>query len=421
MTKISNMKIILFIVFSSTITGYAQEKLNQEEVEFYISNLSKVDDNHSWEIDYFIKHRIVEAVSNLEQYFWQQNCDNQQYFLEGLYFLGSSLTHQYALALFDSLSIQEKEFYDPTEKYNSIDCGDLLYEKIFCIRILYRSGDYSKTDEVFELIEREKEQGSSYITGINLLPFIIRYRPDLKEQAKQELMQAISETTDDRAMFAYSLALSSAFDEEEIPEIVQIFKNSSSPQVKRALMQFYFSRYENKFDLNGLVKESLLTEPNEELRLLYVKVLLLGFATPSDYEFIKNYYQNENNDTIKSLIQYEINSFIPAPIDTSYSVIDLLNNLNNYIDSVSAYAWLGDLSFSNELKNILTTAKTNLQNGDSLACRVQVKSFRDLVDNVYKDSLNSNARFVTIEGWKFLYWNVQYIIDRLPTDDWKKE
>ena len=186
-------------------------------------------------------------------------------------------------------------------------------------------------------------------------------------------------------------------------------------------MQFYFSRYENKFDLNGLVKESLLTEPNEELRLFYVKVLLLGFATPSDYEFIKNYYQNENNDTIKSLIQYEINSFIPAPIDTSDSVIDLLNNLNNYIDSVSAYNWLYNLTFSNELKNILTTAKTNLQNGDSLACRVQVKLFQDLVHNVYKDSLNSDARFVTIEGWKFLYWNAQYIIDLLPADAWKKE
>ena len=405
--------IILIIFLFVSVKGFSQE-LTQTDLEFYISNLSKIDDNHSWEINYFIKHRIVEAIPNLEQYFWQQKCDNQRYYLEGLYFLGSSLTHQYALALFDSLSTPEKEFYDPTEKYNSIECGDLLRARVFCIQILYRLGDYSKTNDVFELIQREKEQESYLIAGINLLPFIIRYRPDLKEQAKQELMQAISETTDDQAMFAYSLALSSAFDEEEIPEIVQIFKNSLSPQVKRAFMEFYFSRYEDKFDLNGLVRESLLIEPNDELRLYYVKVLLLGFATPSDYNFIKNYYQSESNDTIKALIQYEINSFIPAPIDTAYSVIDLLNNLTNYIDSVSSYTWLGDLAFSNELKTILTTAKTNLQNGDSLACRVQVKVFQDLVDNVYKDSLNTDPRFVTIEGWKFLYWNAQYILDRLP-------
>ena len=178
MRRTSIIKITVFIVIATTISGYTQTKLNQEDVEFYISNLSKVDDIHSWEIDYFIENRIVEAVPNLEQYFWQQNCDNKRYFLEGLYFLGSSLTHQYALALFDSLSVTEKEFYDPAEKYNSIDCGDLLREKVFCIQILYRLGDYSKTDEVFELIEREKEQGSSEIAGINLLPFIIKYRPD---------------------------------------------------------------------------------------------------------------------------------------------------------------------------------------------------------------------------------------------------
>jgi len=409
------MKFILTILISLLIiiNNYSQE-LTREEIEFYISNLSKVDDDHFMEINYFISHRIVEAVPNLEQYFWQQNCENQQYFLEGLYYLGSSLTHQYALALFDSLSKPQKEKYDPTEKYNWFDCHDILRSKVDCIEILYSLGDYSKTDEVFELIEREKEQGSSEIDGISLLPFIIRYRPDIKDLAKQELMQAISTATNDRAMFSYSLSLSSAFDEEEIPEIIQIFKNSSSPQVKRALMEFYFSRYEDKFDLDGLVKESLLTEPNDELRLFFVKVLLLGIATPSDYEFVKNYYNNEPNDTIKSLILYEVNSFQPPPPDKLKSTDNLINYLQDYIDSVYTYTWLGNLNFSNELKNILTTAKTNLQNGDSLACRVQVQTFQDLVDNVYKDSLNTDQRFVTIEGWKFLYWNAQYILDRLP-------
>jgi hypothetical protein len=91
-----------------------------------------------------------------------------------------------------------------------------------------------------------------------------------------------------------------------------------------------------------------------------------------------------------------------------------MDNLLNVVNEIIIYSWLGDLSFSNELKKILTTAKTNLQNGDSLACRVQVKAFQDLVDNVYKDSLNTDPRFVTIEGWKFLYWNAHYILDRLP-------
>jgi hypothetical protein len=90
-------------------------------------------------------------------------------------------------------------------------------------------------------------------------------------------------------------------------------------------------------------------------------------------------------------------------------------------DTLLLYNWLADNTFASELKAKLNTAKTNLQAEDSLACRVQVKAFQDLVDNVYKDSLNTDARFVTIEGWKFLYWNAQYILDRLPVDAYKKE
>ncbi|MFN3694107.1 MAG: hypothetical protein ACK4UV_03785, partial [Ignavibacterium sp.] len=227
-------------------------------------------------------------------------------------------------------------------------------------------------------------------------------------------MNAISIAADDRAMFFYSIALSSSFDEENIPEVIQLFRNTTSPQVKRALLEFYFSNYEDKFDLSGLIKESLPTEPNDELRLYYTKVLLLGFATLSDYAFVKNYLNSENNDTIRTLIEYELKSFLPPPIEKDDTLEYKINNLIDYVDSVSVYTWLGDQQFKDELHSILQSAKSNLQAGDSLACAVQVKAFQDLVDNVYKDSLNADPRFVTIEGWKFLYWNAQYILDRLP-------
>ncbi len=142
--------------------------------------------------------------------------------------------------------------------------------------------------------------------------------------------------------------------------------------------------------------------------------MLDSFGTPSDYIFVTEYLQNEPNDTIKSVIQFEIDIFQPPLPDSTKSTNDLLNNLFNYVDSVSFYTWLGDLQFKSDLQSILQSAKTNLQSGDSLACRVQVKSFQDSVDNVYADSLNTDPRFVTLEGWKFLYWNAQYILDRLP-------
>jgi len=121
-----------------------------------------------------------------------------------------------------------------------------------------------------------------------------------------------------------------------------------------------------------------------------------------------------NYDLLKKRINYFKTNFIPINDIGFSNFSEYIDFTSNLVDTTVNYNWLGDLTFSNELKSILTTAKTNLQNGDSLACRVQIKEFQDLVDNVYKDSLNTDPRFVTIEGWKFLYWNAQYILDRLP-------
>jgi hypothetical protein len=98
-------------------------------------------------------------------------------------------------------------------------------------------------------------------------------------------------------------------------------------------------------------------------------------------------------------------------ITSSDGIIDTIISVT---DQTFKQNWLSDLKFKNDLQSIMQSAKINLLAGDSLACRVQVKEFQDLVDNVYKDSLNTDPRFVTIEGWKFLYWNAQYILDRLP-------
>ncbi len=163
-------------------------------------------------------------------------------------------------------------------------------------------------------------------------------------------------------------------------------------------------------------------ELDDDLRSDYIPYLfegdidfsISGYLSPMWINFIKNWFYVETNDVALFHIRSSLEDFQPARPDSTTPISDMIDSLLFILDTVKSYFWLGDLSFSNEIKNILTTAKTNLQNGDSLACRVQVKAFQDLVDNVYKDSLNTDQRFVTIEGWKFLYWNAQYILNRLP-------
>ncbi|KAB2845467.1 MAG: hypothetical protein F9K42_12705 [Ignavibacterium sp.] len=178
----------------------------------------------------------------------------------------------------------------------------------------------------------------------------------------------------------------------------------------------------NKEDQPRLSRMALLSETNVELLSYYLpavhditsKNVSAKYSSPNWVYFLNELSNTMHHDLLKKRISYFRTNFIPINEISLFDSSQQIGYVYNLIDTVSNYTWLGDLNFKNELKNILTTAKTNLQNGDSLACRVQVKAFQDLVDNVYKDSLNTDARFVTIEGWKFLYWNAQYILDRLP-------
>ncbi|HOJ07588.1 MAG: hypothetical protein D8M51_10965 [Ignavibacteriae bacterium] len=204
---------------------------------------------------------------------------------------------------------------------------------------------------------------------------------------------------------------------------IEILKNRFYSTTGNLRLEYF--RDLKTVDRDGTLERSIygiLNEPIDSIRKEYLpdpnRIHSYYFSEYLKPEFI-NFLLEQANTLDHSSVTYMLVSrylheYTPAIPDSITTTNDLLNNLYNYVDSVFNYTWLGDLNFSNELKNILTTAKTNLQNGDSLACRVQVQTFQDLVDNVYKDSLNTDARFVTIEGWKFLYWNAQYILDRLP-------
>jgi len=187
----------------------------------------------------------------------------------------------------------------------------------------------------------------------------------------------------------------------------------------------YFRELE-VLDKEGQVERSIFAlknEPNDTFRVEYLPIpykvlnwrdISKRYLEPKFVNFLTGLDISDTSSSTYQVKRYFLLTFIPIKPDSTKSINDLLDNLNNYLDSVSVYGWFGELSFSNTLKSILGTAKTNLQNGDSIACAIDVKSFQDNIDYVYKDSLNIDPRFVTLEGWKFLYWNAQYILDRLP-------
>ena len=114
----------------------------------------------------------------------------------------------------------------------------------------------------------------------------------------------------------------------------------------------------------------------------------------------------------KKHITEEIKDYKPPIIEGS--VLLALDSLKNYTYQCSQLQWIDNLSFVNSITNYLITAKTKLQAGDSVGCYQSVKQFQNGVNAEYRDTLNTTPNFVTIEGWKFLYYNSQYILERLP-------
>jgi hypothetical protein len=93
----------------------------------------------------------------------------------------------------------------------------------------------------------------------------------------------------------------------------------------------------------------------------------------------------------------------------------MIDTLFSYIQQCVSLDWLGDANFVKELDNHLTNAKKHLARQDSLKCAREVEMFQAKINKEYKEAGNKDNRFVTIEGWKFLYYNAQYIIERLIT------
>ncbi len=292
--------------------------------------------------------------------------------------------------------------------------------KLFIIRKLTEVDIFSYYDFIIQGIQsaNEEEKNIWYYT-LSLYGADPLYKNEVSQILEQRIRAFVVNNEMDRTYWFSLIKNVSEFDKASAIRILEeYFFNSTGSEREEYYIEL------GLLDIEGQperAKFALLNEQDDNFRKNYIprpRYVWDGFYSkifldPSFIKFLNELELQPGSETY--FIRKSFNNvYRPIKFDSSSSVEQNINSVINLIDTTFNYNWLGDLSFSNELKNILTTAKTNLQVGDSLACRIQVKAFQDLVANVYKDSLNTDARIVTIEGWKFLYWNAQYILDRLP-------
>jgi hypothetical protein len=163
------------------------------------------------------------------------------------------------------------------------------------------------------------------------------------------------------------------------------------------------------------IKEELDTTGNIlTFRLIYYRVLLESrqlWAYKYVLDLFKGNIYPADQTNIHSLLEnykYDVLYSFDADIK------EQMDSVRNSLSQLQIYNWLGNNNFIAELNGYLASAKNKLAINDSINCARQIKSFQQAIDREYRDSANSTPAFVTIEGWKFLYYNAQYILDHLP-------
>ncbi len=400
------MKKIFYLFLIALNFSLLAQTLSQEEKQNIIDNL---DSSKYWirekAIVDIITFKISEALPKLEQKIFTQEQDIAEDYLEGLFLFNSPFAIEYAHKFIDTVQYLPGIPGIQPKSQDSFRIRLLQYD---VARLLFKKGDYSKSEFIISWIDSLNPKITAEMS--KLLGQILNNVPQYEVKAKNELLRIANSTDAGEYSTRAVTYLVERYDEQIIPELLNIYSDNNYYLTKR-----YILGYLDNFDYLDY-ENFLKTHFNTDTTLadIILEKLLINFATPSNYVFILENASSALSQFDQQYYATVLQNYEPTPPKTVSTILEYIVYSHLLCDTLQIYNWLGDVAFSNELKNILTTAKTNLQATDSLACRVQVKAFQDLVDNVYKDSLNTDPRFVTIEGWKFLYWNAQYILDRLP-------
>lgn len=381
--------LLYWLLFLNNI--YSQQGLTQEEKQRVIDALNSPNSLARLGALHSIKeYKIAEAEGSLKAKIWKDDLDMQADYLHALQSINPSVAYQFALMFIDTLDI----------KYGT----DLRMEsRVRAIEVLFKNGDYSKTDFVFQLLDRDKPRINT--TALRLLKEIILHVPQYAERAKSELITItqISTNSDDRIHALWDLE--EIYGEEMFDIMVKIFTEDEHPTNRIIALEHMLVKYKRP-ELDVVLRNRLIEEPESAYRHDIATQLLNLFGTPSDYQFLRNYISQEPDQTIKNLLAFDVEDFIPPEPDSTLTASGMLDTLISYNNQCYNYNWITNKGIYNSLNQKLENAKKDLEKGNDKAAKNILEAFRNEVEA-------QKEKHITIDGYKFLYYYSGYIIERL--------
>jgi hypothetical protein len=398
------------IVFLAWLAGTSNaQTITPEERQYIIADLDSVDIlKRGNAVRDVIKYDIAEAIPILEAKFWGWPTTLQFGVLDALVHFNSPNLGTLAHAMIDSAEFLANRLVEPggfREPY------DALRIRARASYGLLKIGDYSSVQHLLQDLER----GSSHIFPhvLEMLKILAINAPQYAQQAKHHLVRLSREAYLGIARGAALHVIAELYGSEICPDLVGSFQGDTAHSSNRILaMELLFQL--DCPNLNNLLRERLSQETAWSYRTDIADSLLFRYGTISDYRFVQDYLPFEPHSTARSIMITGLEGFRPPQPKASVPLMEMFDTLHAQIIQTMEIAWLGENNFVNELGSHIQNAKTYLDGGDSLSSASQIELFQQKVDAEYRDSLDGDNRFVTVEGWKFLFYNAQYILDRLP-------
>jgi hypothetical protein len=359
-------------------------------------------------------YKIVEAIPLIESRLW---------------LCGDGIMYDMILSSLEKLQADNfkevlKAVADTAEKI--LAGAPRIHESYFaspldCIQkanqYLFKLNDFTYANRFVEYVRQEGGLDHVHL-GVSMAGKLANAEPSFRSFVKTELIRIMYADTSERGSerFIASRELYDVFGNDALSDLTEYFNaKEDSSGMNDVIASVVGSHRYPQFE--SAIKLKLSTNRETRNRGFYTKVLLANYCTSENYQFVASYIaglqdENEKNDLLFILHDFLVGidsdaSSLATPVNT---LLDTLVSLKHWIFS---FGWIADKNFVNELDNGLENARKHLLKTDSLKCAREVEKFQTKVSKEYKEANTHDKRFVTIEGWKFLYYNARYIIERL--------
>ena len=435
-------KLEIFIGYTGTSKFLASRGFDTTNIEglIYALEIDTVDESEATDIATFLALKgRSDAIPKIKQRFMRQwnvrdMFDDPVEYVKALYHLDDPETKNYAHICIDSLLARRYRVQEDVE----------IKDIVGPMQMLVNLGDYSTYNLFDSLMVFLATNDSTAISDIDesLLEYYGR-QPALRNRTFQLLKKILqSPFVENRKGGLDVLGCYRDFSETQ-----QLYRNiaAADPDIELRIdaLETLVIVYQDIFvlpyykELIKYYKDNIKTDW-DELKFIGLVNTAGGLNSPLTLDLLLR-LQNEIGDvrftkipsatkyslSFKDIIIGSIRDFPPKR--ENELVLQNIEVLISSLPQTVSLNWLGDQNFTKELTNHLDNAKKHLVKGDSVNCGKEVEKFQEKVNKEYEKTINNekknkpkDKRFVTVEGWKFLYYNAQYIIDRLPGEEKKQ-